>query len=669
MWINAGDFASLDEMKTRLPRVADMPNKPLPPLHPGTKKPVTKEQMSAIFAEELIDQEMSLERFIDIPEEVQEIYRIWRPTPLVRATGLEKALGTPAKIYFKNESVSPAGSHKPNTAVPQAYYNHKQGIKRLTTETGAGQWGASIAFAAKHFGLDVQVFMVKVSYEQKPYRRLMMNTWGAECIASPSTITASGRAALERDPNCSGSLGLAISEAVEMALQHPEDTRYCLGSVLNHVLLHQTVIGQEAVAQMEMADAEPDVVIGCFGGGSNFAGLGFPFLRKNLVEGRNIRIVAVEPASCPKLTRGSFQYDFGDVAGFTPLLPMYTLGHDFQPSDIHAGGLRYHGAGSIVSQLLKDGLVEARSLPQTETLAAGILFAKTEGIIPAPESTHAIAAAIREALQALLCRSGRAEHSRRGGSAGRRDRCRRTVQLPAACRQLRGDGLLRRLHPPALPLRPAGRSRTLPGIRLHSHTTQIRDVVITASEVRGPVSGVRIGREAMQHLQPSSFEDLLELLPGGRASDPSFSGSNHIRLREAATASSDYSTSALGVSFLVDGAPLSNDAALQYSGGIAGGRSIPMSLNAGIDMRTLATDEIASVEIIQGIPSVEYGDLTSGLVKIRRKEGGRNLEARFKADLKSQLLYLGKGFEWGERANRLTMNLGGELPRRTGRPA
>ena len=370
--------------------VADMPNKPLPPLHPATKQPVTKEQMSAIFAEELIDQEMSTERFIDIPEEVQEIYKIWRPSPLVRATGLEKALGTPAKIYFKNESVSPAGSHKPNTAVPQAYYNYKQGIRHLTTETGAGQWGAAIAFAAKHFGLDVQVFMVKVSYEQKPYRRLMMNTWGAECIASPSTITASGRAALERDPDCSGSLGLAISEAVEMALQHPEDTRYCLGSVLNHVILHQTVIGQEAVAQMEMAGAEPDVVIGCFGGGSNFAGLGFPFLRRNLVEGRNIRIVAVEPSSCPKLTRGTFQYVFGDVAGFTPLLPMYTLGHDFQPSDIHAGGLRYHGAGSIVSQLLKDGLVEARSLPQTETLAAGILFAKTEGIIPAPESTHAI---------------------------------------------------------------------------------------------------------------------------------------------------------------------------------------------------------------------------------------------------------------------------------------
>ena len=380
--------------------VADMPVKPLPPLHPATLEPVTKEQMSAIFAEELIDQEFSTERYIEIPEEVQEIYRIWRPAPLVRAYGLERMLDTPAKIYFKNESVSPAGSHKPNTAVPQAYYNYKQGIRHLTTETGAGQWGSAIAFAGQHFGIDVRVFMVKVSYEQKPYRRLMMNTWGAECIASPSTLTASGRAALERDPHCSGSLGLAISEAVEQAVQHPEDTRYCLGSVLNHVLLHQTVIGQEAVVQMELADAEPDVVIGCFGGGSNFAGIGFPFLRKNLTEGKKIRVVAVEPSSCPKLTRGQFRYDFGDVAGFTPLIPMYTLGHDFQPSDIHAGGLRYHGAGAIVSQLLKDGLIEAQSVPQTETMAAGVLFAKAEGIIPAPESTHAIAVAVREALKA-----------------------------------------------------------------------------------------------------------------------------------------------------------------------------------------------------------------------------------------------------------------------------
>ena len=346
------------------------------------------------------DKEISVERFIDIPEEVQDIYRIWRPTPLVRATGLEKALDTPARIYFKNESVSPAGSHKPNTAVPQAYYNYKQGIRRLTTETGAGQWGSAIAFAGRHFGIDVEVYMVKVSYEQKPYRRLMMQTWGAQCFPSPSTRTASGRAALERDPDCSGSLGLAISEAVEMALQHPEDTRYCLGSVLNHVLLHQTVIGQEAVAQMEMADAEPDVVIGCIGGGSNFAGMAFPFLRKKLVEGKPMRVVAVEPASCPKLTRGTFQYDFGDTAGMTPLMPMYTLGHDFQPADIHAGGLRYHGAGPIVSQLYKDGLIEAQSVPQLETFAAGMMFAKSEGIIPAPESTHAIAVAIREAQRA-----------------------------------------------------------------------------------------------------------------------------------------------------------------------------------------------------------------------------------------------------------------------------
>ena len=380
--------------------VADMPNRPLPPLHPQTKQPVTKEQMSAIFAEELINQEMSTERYIDIPEEVQDIYKIWRPTPLVRAVGLEKALDTPAHIYFKNESVSPAGSHKPNTAIPQAYYNHKQGIRRLTTETGAGQWGAAMAFAARHFGIELEVYMVKVSYNQKPYRRLMMNTWGAECFASPSDRTASGRAALERDPQCSGSLGLAISEALEVALQHPEDTRYCLGSVLNHVLLHQTVIGQEALTQMAMTGDDPDVVIGCFGGGSNFAGLAFPFLRGNLVEGKKRRVLAVEPSSCPKLTRGTFQYDFGDVSGFTPLLPMYTLGHNFQPSDIHAGGLRYHGAGSIVSQLLHDGLIEAQSVPQLETLAAGLLFARTEGIIPAPESAHAIAAAIREAQRA-----------------------------------------------------------------------------------------------------------------------------------------------------------------------------------------------------------------------------------------------------------------------------
>ncbi len=380
--------------------VADMPNKPLPPLNPATKKPVTKEMMSAIFAEELMDQEMSTERYIDIPEQVQDLYKIWRSTPLVRAYNLEKALDTPAKIYFKNEGVSPAGSHKPNTAIPQAYYNYKQGIKHLTTETGAGQWGSAIALASQYFGIDLKVFMVKVSYNQKPYRKLMMNTWGADVYASPSEITEAGRAALAADPNCSGSLGLAISEAVEMAVKDPENTRYCLGSVLNHVLLHQTVIGEEAIAQMEMTGDYPDIVIGCFGGGSNFAGIGFPFLKGNLTEGKTTRVIAVEPESCPKLTRGTFQYDFGDVAGFTPLIPMYTLGHNFQPADIHAGGLRYHGAGSIVSQLLKDKLIEAQSIPQLETLAAGVLFSKTEGIIPAPESTHAIAATIREALKA-----------------------------------------------------------------------------------------------------------------------------------------------------------------------------------------------------------------------------------------------------------------------------
>ena len=351
--------------------VADMPQKPLPPLDPRTRRPVTAEQMNCIFAEELVRQEFSTERFIDIPDEVRNLYRIWRCTPLVRADALERALDTPAKIYFKNESVSPAGSHKPNTALPQAYYNAKQGIKHLTTETGGGQWGSAIALASQYFGLDLKVFMVKVSYEQKPYRKLLMNTWGAEVIPSPSTLTDAGRRALADDP-----------------------------SVLNHVLLHQTVIGEEALVQMEMAGDEPDVVIGCFGGGSNFAGIGFPFLRRNLREGARTRIVAVEPASCPKLTRGTFQYDFGDVAGMTPMLPMYTLGHNFQPADIHAGGLRYHGAGSIVSQLLRDGLIEAQAVPQLETFRAGLLFARTEGIVPAPESTHAIAAAVREALRA-----------------------------------------------------------------------------------------------------------------------------------------------------------------------------------------------------------------------------------------------------------------------------
>ena len=380
--------------------VGDMPNRPLPPLDPKTRRPVMPEQMNGLFAEELVRQEFSTERYIDIPEPVRELYKIYRSTPLVRAYGLEKALDTPARIYFKNESVSPVGSHKTNTAIPQAYYNHRQGIRRLTTETGAGQWGSAMAMACNHFGIALEVFMVKVSYMQKPYRKMMMNTWGAEVHASPSTLTEAGRAALARNPDDSGSLGMAISEAVERVFLDPGQTRYCLGSVLNHVLLHQTVIGEEALRQMELFDDYPDTVIGCFGGGSNFGGIGFPFLRENLTHGRKTRIIAVEARSCPKLTRGRFEYDFGDTAGFTPLFPMYTLGHDFHPSDIHAGGLRYHGAGPIVSQLLRDGLIEAQAVPQLETLEAGILFARTEGIIPAPESAHAIAAAIREARRA-----------------------------------------------------------------------------------------------------------------------------------------------------------------------------------------------------------------------------------------------------------------------------
>lgn len=376
--------------------VADMPNRPSPMLHPATKEPLKKEDLLPLFAEALIEQEFSTESYIDIPEEVQDLYRIWRPTPVVRAYALEKALDTPAKIYFKNEGTSPAGSHKPNTAIPQAYYNYKQGIKRITTETGGGQWGSALSYACQYFGLELQVFMVKVSYEQKPYRKLMMNTWGADVIPSPSQLTEAGRKILAQYPTTGGSLGIAISEAVELAAKDPL-TNYSLGSVLNHVHMHQTIIGEEALLQMEKSGDEPDIVIACFGGGSNFAGIGFPFLRRNFKEGKQTRIIAVEPQCCPKLTRGEFRYDFGDSVGLTPLLPMYTLGHDFQPANIHAGGLRYHGAGSIVSQLLNDKLIEAVALPQLETFEAGILFARTEGIIPAPESTHAIAQAIREA--------------------------------------------------------------------------------------------------------------------------------------------------------------------------------------------------------------------------------------------------------------------------------
>ncbi len=379
--------------------VSDMPNKPLPPLHPGTKKPIGPDDLSAIFPMGLIQQEVSTEKYIEIPDEVRDIYKIWRPSPLHRAYNLEKYLDCPVKIYYKNESVSPAGSHKPNTAVPQAYYNYKEGVRKMTTETGAGQWGCALAFATQHFNIDLKVFMVKISYNQKPYRKSMMNMWGADVIASPSIFTDSGNQILSLDPDSPGSLGIAISEAVEMAVKDP-DAKYSLGSVLNHVLLHQTIIGQEAQKQLEMVDSYPDIVIGCFGGGSNFAGISFPFLGSNFTKGTKTRIVAAEPASCPKLTRGQFQYDFGDTVGLTPLLPMFTLGHNFIPAKIHAGGLRYHGAGSIVSQLLRDNLIEAQSVKQLETFEAGMIFAKTEGIIPAPETTHAIATVIREARRA-----------------------------------------------------------------------------------------------------------------------------------------------------------------------------------------------------------------------------------------------------------------------------
>lgn len=378
---------------------ADMPTPPLPPLNPATREPLTPEALEPLFPKALIEQEVSRERWIEIPDEVRDVYTQWRPAPLFRARGLEKALDTPAKLYYKYEGVSPAGSHKPNTAVPQAWYNKQEGIKRITTETGAGQWGSALSYACNLFGLTCEVYMVKVSYESKPYRKLLMNTWGADVYASPSERTAAGRAILEKDPDSPGSLGIAISEAVEMAAQS-DDAHYALGSVLNHVLLHQTIVGQEARLQMEKAGDYPDVIIAPFGGGSNFAGLCFPFLKDKLDEGKKVRCVASEPESCPKLTRGVFRYDYGDTAGMTPLLPMYTLGHNFVPAPIHAGGLRYHGAGVIVSQLLKDKLIEAVAHPQTECFEAGLLFARTEGILPAPEATHGIATALREAKAA-----------------------------------------------------------------------------------------------------------------------------------------------------------------------------------------------------------------------------------------------------------------------------
>ena len=380
--------------------VAEMPNKPRPMLNPATKQPLTAEDLFPLFSEEASRQEMNTaDTWIEIPEEVRDMYKIWRPTPLVRARGLEKALDTPAHIYFKNESVSPVGSHKLNSAVPQAYYCKQQGVTNITTETGAGQWGAALSLAAKHFGLELAVYMVKVSYHQKPYRRSIMETYGAEVIASPSMSTKAGRKIITDNPNYQGSLGTAISEAVELAMSTP-NCKYVLGSVLNHVALHQTVIGLEAEKQMAMAGEYPDIVIGCFGGGSNFSGISFPFMRHNFSGERNTRFIAAEPESCPKLTRGVFQYDFGDEAGYTPLIPMLTLGHNFAPVNIHAGGLRYHGAGSVVSQLKEDNLMEAVDIPQLETFAAATMFARSEGIIPAPESSHAIAAAIREAKKA-----------------------------------------------------------------------------------------------------------------------------------------------------------------------------------------------------------------------------------------------------------------------------
>ena len=380
--------------------VADMPVKPMPMLHPATKQPLRAEDLFPIFSEEASRQEMNTtDRWIDIPDEVREQYKAYRSTPLVRAYGLERALDTPAHIYFKNESVSPVGSHKLNSALAQAYYCKREGLTNIPTETGAGQWGTALAYAARVFGLELAVYMVKVSYEQKPYRRSLMQTWGAQVVASPSMSTKAGRKILTENPTYQGSLGTAISEAIELAQTVPH-CKYTLGSVMNHVALHQTIIGLEAERQMEMAGEYPDVVIGCFGGGSNFSGISFPFMRHTILEGRATRFVAAEPASCPKLTRGVFQYDFGDEAGYTPLLPMFTLGHTFAPAHIHAGGLRYHGAGTIVSQLMKDGYMEAVDIKQLDSFQAGVLFARTEGIVPAPESAHAIAATVAEALKA-----------------------------------------------------------------------------------------------------------------------------------------------------------------------------------------------------------------------------------------------------------------------------
>ena len=377
---------------------ADMPTPLSPPYHPATNQPVTPEQMGVIFPPDLIEQEMTTQRFIPIPEEVLQILAMWRPSPLHRALRLEKALGTPAHIYFKNESVSPAGSHKPNTAVAQAYYNKRAGVKRIATETGAGQWGSALSLACQLFGLECTVYMVRVSYQQKPYRKSMIQSWGAEIFPSPSDRTNCGRGFFEKDSNHPGSLGIAISEAVEDAATH-DDTNYSLGSVLNHVCLHQTVIGEEAIKQLALVGEKPDVIVGCIGGGSNFAGLSLPFVREK-IAGMDVRILAVEPASCPSVTKGVYAYDYGDTVKMAPIVKMHTLGHNFVPPGIHAGGLRYHGMAPLVSRLAEDGLIEAVAYPQTTCFEAGMLFARTEGIVPAPESTHAIKGAVEEALKA-----------------------------------------------------------------------------------------------------------------------------------------------------------------------------------------------------------------------------------------------------------------------------
>jgi tryptophan synthase beta chain len=378
--------------------MADLPTPPPPPLHPGTKQPVGPDDLAPLFPMELIMQEVSMEREIEIPDPVRRIYQQWRPAPLYRARNLEKLLDTPAKIYYKYEGVSPSGSHKPNTAVPQAFYNAEAGIKKITTETGAGQWGSSLAFAGALFGIDVQVFMVKVSFQHKPYRKALMESYGATCVASPSELTNSGRAILEKDPDNTGSLGIAISEAVEIAATN-DDTKYALGSVLNHVLMHQSIVGLESIKQMEMAGDYPDVIVGCTGGGSNFAGIVFPFLGQKLRGGSDINIVAVEPAACPSLTKGQYAYDFGDTGHLTPLVKMHTLGSTFIPPAFHAGGLRYHGMAPLVSHIKDLGLIDAVAYTQLEVFEAGVQFARAEGIIPAPEANHAVKGAIVEALK------------------------------------------------------------------------------------------------------------------------------------------------------------------------------------------------------------------------------------------------------------------------------